>query len=656
MIADSMQLPAPLPAASRLEGAQLSPMTSKMHRPSPTDVMFRKKEQKDAELDKKIEALRKKNEALMKRYQEVEEDKKRAEQEGMAMQSRKGKAEDLTITINKSTNEARVVTKKPGSGEPPSPRGSQEPSEADANPFSMGRGKRRQLLVTMTGNTKGKRIVSEKRGQTYPHSPGGLRDLTEEEEDVQYVRRGRHHQPSKADARSQEEEGKQELQSVAEESQWLAECDPYHQDAEGSVPQSHTDLTVPTSKEEQLEYLRWKKEREQIDRERVARHKNAKGQWRRAWDMDKSENMFGERFHGESERGNQSRGGRGHPRRGHPRPATESRGHPQQNRDKGGKNLPAVSSKAKGKDRLTGRARRWDAKEEEEHLQTLETSFEEFLEELDAFGDPEVDSSTPGAESKEANIGKDSPPDMGAAGPQEAVSSGGSEGAGDVPTDAARSERQESPAADAASGTPATSQGDRAPKPRRASEKKVRFSEEAIKETKADEESPSPLPSEPQPKAAEAGKGASCCGDEEARPAPELDLRAPEEGDSQKEDQGVSDPPHSNAPLSGVPAECQAEGQGLVEAPKTETDENKPSNMHGLTPNPETDHRTMDANSAAPSEEDHDQPLKHSKNIATRTPEEMIDSTLSALSLGSGDPHPYHKTSTDKVKENGKIV
>lgn len=32
-------------------------------------MMMMKKEHKDAELDKKIEALRKKNEALMKRYQ-----------------------------------------------------------------------------------------------------------------------------------------------------------------------------------------------------------------------------------------------------------------------------------------------------------------------------------------------------------------------------------------------------------------------------------------------------------------------------------------------------------------------------------------------------------------------------------------------------------
>ncbi|RXM92013.1 hypothetical protein EOD39_20580 [Acipenser ruthenus] len=64
--------------------------------------MLKQKDQKDAELDKKIVALRKKNEALMKRYQEVEEDKKRAEQEGMSYTPRKNKAEDLTITIKKS--------------------------------------------------------------------------------------------------------------------------------------------------------------------------------------------------------------------------------------------------------------------------------------------------------------------------------------------------------------------------------------------------------------------------------------------------------------------------------------------------------------------------------------------------------------------------
>ncbi|CAG10707.1 unnamed protein product [Tetraodon nigroviridis] len=68
--------------------------------------------ERDAELDKKIEALRRKNEALMKRYKEVEEDKKRAEEEGMALQSRKGKADDLTITISKSTSVSLPICNK----------------------------------------------------------------------------------------------------------------------------------------------------------------------------------------------------------------------------------------------------------------------------------------------------------------------------------------------------------------------------------------------------------------------------------------------------------------------------------------------------------------------------------------------------------------
>ncbi|MEQ2271134.1 hypothetical protein XENORESO_000014, partial [Xenotaenia resolanae] len=73
------------------------------------------KEEKDAELDKRIEALRKKNEALVKRYQEIEEDKKKAEQEGIAVTTprkprthepepdrRKTEKENLTVTVDLS--------------------------------------------------------------------------------------------------------------------------------------------------------------------------------------------------------------------------------------------------------------------------------------------------------------------------------------------------------------------------------------------------------------------------------------------------------------------------------------------------------------------------------------------------------------------------
>ncbi|KAG7226156.1 hypothetical protein INR49_014251 [Caranx melampygus] len=94
--------------------------------PTDSDMMPKRDHERDVELDKKIEALRRKNEALMKRYKEVEEDKKRAEEEGMALQSRKGKADDLTITISKSTSDSRVVMTKPFSSSSPAGKGQQE--------------------------------------------------------------------------------------------------------------------------------------------------------------------------------------------------------------------------------------------------------------------------------------------------------------------------------------------------------------------------------------------------------------------------------------------------------------------------------------------------------------------------------------------------
>ncbi|XP_053366233.1 coiled-coil domain-containing protein 9B isoform X3 [Clarias gariepinus] len=247
-----------------------------MDRSSPTDMMLVKKEQKDAELDRKIEALRKKNEALMKRYQEVEEDKKRAEQEGMTMQSRKGKVEDLTITINKSTTEKRVVTKK-GTGDAVI-KGMQDQEDA-SNIFTAGRGKRRQLLVTAPGTTKGKRVVSEKVEKSSPPGLAGTKHSTEGRGEPLETTAGRRDCPKSQVGKKQERKYRSEGAHHG-----FTEYNPYPQQNE-----LLTDLNVPTTSEEQLEYLRWKKEREEIDRERVARHKNSKGQWRRAWDMDKPE-------------------------------------------------------------------------------------------------------------------------------------------------------------------------------------------------------------------------------------------------------------------------------------------------------------------------------------------------------------------------------
>ncbi|NXN08141.1 CCD9B protein, partial [Indicator maculatus] len=219
------------------------------------------KEQKDVELDKKILALRKKNEALIRRYQEIEEDKKRAEQEGMAVTSRRRKQDGLTITITKAHNDKRVVSEKWGSPCPTSPGfgiGSEEEEEDEADHmFTFRMGKRMQLAVTM--DNKAKRIVSERHPEGLP-GPGRAPDLGEEDTDqLVAFHRGRRMQI----AITMDNKEKVTQRSPGELSWALAgrECS---------------------------EYVRWKRERDQIDLERLARHRNARGEWRRAWDVEKS--------------------------------------------------------------------------------------------------------------------------------------------------------------------------------------------------------------------------------------------------------------------------------------------------------------------------------------------------------------------------------
>ncbi|XP_053538592.1 coiled-coil domain-containing protein 9B isoform X3 [Ictalurus punctatus] len=531
-----------------------------MDRSSPTDMMLVKKEQKDAELDRKIEALRKKNEALMKRYQEVEEDKKRAEQEGMAMQSRKGKVEDLTITINKSPTEKRVVTKK-GLGDA-IPKGVKNQEDV-SDIFSAGRGKRRQLLVTAPGNTKvGKKQERKCRVE------------------------GGHH--------------------------GFTEYNPYPQQTEVL-----TDLSIPTSSEEQLEYLRWKKEREEIDRERVARHKNSQGQWRRAWDMDKPELTFSEK--GTAERGTQSRGGR-NARRGHSRPsATESR---VGQRDKRGKNVPVVSSKVKGKDRLTGRARRWDAKEEAEQLQLgPDTSLVEFLEELDALCDPEFNSNSPDTET------------------QEAESTASVETATTTSCVSADTIKSQVIPLDSANKNTSNSRG---------AEKKVRFLEDLIQgvfeknsNTDTTEIKASSLINIQQTK--------TVLGEQDAQ----QDLGHDQEGMKNNQVTGIllTDP--------------QAKTTDQFDSQETSIKEPKPTPENFLKEEPESKSEqspcdivgSQNGTDATASTE---QKLLHMtealKNNTSRNTDELIDSSLSVLSLESGDSLPVHSTSTEKARENGKVV
>ncbi|KFV17878.1 Uncharacterized protein C15orf52, partial [Tauraco erythrolophus] len=219
------------------------------------------KEQKDVELDKKILALRKKNEALIRRYQEIEEDKKRAEQEGMAVTSRRPKQDGLTITITKAHNDKRIVSEKWGSPCPTSPGfgiGSEEEEEEEEadHMFTFRMGKRMQLAVTMDNKAK------------EGHSTGLVEVLLT------------HPILSRASGSSVRNAPSASL-AQAERMQIAITMDNKEKKSPG-------DLSFPMTGRERSEYIRWKRERDQIDLERLARHKNAKGEWRRAWDVEKS--------------------------------------------------------------------------------------------------------------------------------------------------------------------------------------------------------------------------------------------------------------------------------------------------------------------------------------------------------------------------------
>ncbi|XP_072221846.1 coiled-coil domain-containing protein 9B isoform X2 [Leuresthes tenuis] len=555
-------------------------------------MMPKRDHERDLELDKKIEALRRKNEALMKRYKEVEEDRKRAEEEGMALQSRKGKADDLTITISKSTNDGRVVVTKPFSSGAPAGKGQQEagPDRGGDGPAQgAGRGHRKQLTVTMAGK-KGKRVVSEKLEKR--PGPADVKSPTNDGQARRVESAGRGKQPShmtRRDTAAPQEETKLG-QKHTEEQHKASE---QYQDPENL--QASTDLNIPTSKEEQEEYLQWKKEREQIDKERVARHKNAKGQWRRAWDMDKTENMFSDKSLPDRDWGSSSRGGR-NARRGQQKAGSDSRGHEKRGKDKAAKNVLVMGSKAKGKDRLTGRARRWQANDNGEDQQTCDTTLEDFLEELDALTEAD------GEDLKDQDSQEKTSPSPDSLSTPEEVSGPATL----VSADSLREDTLVQGKAEASSP--------------RGSEKKVRFSEELVRKAPVRQDSAS--------SESKKNKG------EVQRP------QQPHE--SVEQDNG------SSQDNEGVPSTLPVTQQLTTEPEHTKKDSNPPA--------PPSSPPAAEKACASPHEMSV-QPVELAKcNINNTNTEELIDSGLSVLSLESGETHPTHSTSSDKAREHGKIV
>ncbi|XP_040902262.1 coiled-coil domain-containing protein 9 isoform X2 [Toxotes jaculatrix] len=329
-------------------------------------VDLKTKEEKDAELDRRIEALRKKNEALVKRYQEIEEDKKKAEQEGIAVTTprkprphepetdrRKTEKENFTVTVDlsKPTGEKRVVNDwKPGM-----PRGRKTSEESDGHRGQSDDHSPPRRTGSGRLGRGGQRGGRQERRDREPRTP---RDGEPGESGGQGRRGGRRGRggeggggtPGGMDRKSKEweEKRRQNIEKMNEEMERIAEYERgqrldgdkpirnFLDDPRRSGPAPDTDrkegsrrhvrnwggldfdnvktgaelekewtsrrpglkgsvdMTMSMTGRERAEYLRWKKEREQIDEERLARHRNATGQWRREWDAQKTENMFKE--------------------------------------------------------------------------------------------------------------------------------------------------------------------------------------------------------------------------------------------------------------------------------------------------------------------------------------------------------------------------
>ncbi|KAB1280969.1 Coiled-coil domain-containing protein 9 [Camelus dromedarius] len=214
---------------------------------------LKSKEEKDAELDKKIEAHWRKNETIIWRYQEIEEDRKKAELEGVVVTApRKGRSvkENVAVEVEKNLGPSRSLDEELGAVA--------GGVGAGGSPHLSGAG------GTSTADRKSKEW-EERRRQN-------IEKMNEEIEKIATCERN-------------------QREGVLEPNPVRCGLEQEQQGRRASLDDTG-DTTLSMTGWERSEYLRWKQEREKNDQERLQRHRKPTGQWRQEWDAEKTDGMF----------------------------------------------------------------------------------------------------------------------------------------------------------------------------------------------------------------------------------------------------------------------------------------------------------------------------------------------------------------------------
>ncbi|XP_020834106.1 coiled-coil domain-containing protein 9 isoform X2 [Phascolarctos cinereus] len=306
-----------------------------------TTLDLKSKEEKDAELDKRIEALRKKNAALIRRYQEIEEDRKKAESEGVAVTGpRKGRPaekENVAVDMEKTVGSGRrpcAPARAQGStgkgGRNAAQRGGRAglgrgsrfweeevviyveppPARSGGGRGRRGRGRGGSAYPSGTSTAAGDAPVPDRRSKEWEERRRqNIEKMNEEMEKIaEYERNQRDGLPEKNPVRNflddprrsgplQESERDRREGSRRHGRNWGGADfervrSGLEQERYGRRAGPGGDMTLSMTGRERAEYLRWKQERERIDQERLQRHRKPTGQWRREWDAEKTEGMF----------------------------------------------------------------------------------------------------------------------------------------------------------------------------------------------------------------------------------------------------------------------------------------------------------------------------------------------------------------------------